>query len=183
MSMSHYTPNHRPICFLPLVYVCVSLFGCVCVCVCSAPHPISHILHYPKGKRLIPRVVGRLPDAKQLARTILSRLESLDALHVPLGSSNALGESCGLPGFMEHVLPAALVDVVGGVGLADVCSMTRAVYERHPVDWVVKSRVGVCVLTLLLSRAEICKSEGGEPTAAVAEWYVCRRVCVANLRV
>jgi DNA topoisomerase 2-associated protein PAT1 len=131
----------------------------------SSPHPLTHFLHYTKGKRIVARMLDLLPSPSDtdFVTTLLLRLEGLDATHVPLGSIS----SAGVTEFMSHVMPT-IERVVSVSDVQEIARYARVLFERHPVDWLTGSRVGVCLLTLLLSRAEISKSEGNED---VGEWY------------
>jgi hypothetical protein len=61
-----------------------------------------------------------------------------------------------------------VVRILSSVGVQEIARFARVLFERHPVDWLTGSRVGVCLLSILLGRAEVSKSEGVED---VGEWY------------
>ncbi|KAJ3092522.1 hypothetical protein HK102_006299 [Quaeritorhiza haematococci] len=131
------------------------------------PHPLAYFLAYNKGKKVIPRLLRFLtPDQTlQFTTVLLTRLESIDVCSIPTGTPS---EDVDL--FTANVVPP-LVGFVSEVPLSVVNALTRTLLERHNVVWVVKSKVGLAVLTMLLSRAEILKQTaaasgggaGGQP--------------------
>ncbi|KAJ3102962.1 hypothetical protein HDU97_000201 [Phlyctochytrium planicorne] len=123
----------------------------------TEPHPFLYFLSYPKGKKLIPRIIGVLAPEQILAMltTVFARAESLDVCNMPAGTNN---EQVDL--FVTNVIPC-LVAFVSEVPLHVVNACTRILLERHNMVWLARSRVGLAFLTMLLSRAEILKQGGG----------------------
>lgn len=64
--------------------------------------------------------------------------------------------------FMTHVIPP-LVTLLGDASLKTVNAMTKILLERHNLLWMAKSRIGLSILTILLSRAEILKQGSPSP--------------------
>lgn len=56
-----------------------------------------------------------------------------------------------------------------------IANLTRTILERHNLLWFAKSRVGLVILTMIFSRAELLKQGGGgsplndEPTANLSD--------------
>ncbi len=135
----------------------------------SVPHPLTHILHYSKGKKIIPRVMQFLTADSQLAvlSAILTRFDGLDVSHVKTGTQNEEVEL-----FMSTIIPC-LVNYVSDVTLTSINSLTRMLLERHHCRWLSSSKVGLALLTMLLSRAEILKQGfGGAVNLEVSAWQV-----------
>ncbi|KAJ3224193.1 hypothetical protein HK099_000115 [Clydaea vesicula] len=135
----------------------------------DTPHPLTHFIHYAKGKKIIPRAVRYLTPELTLRflSTLLSRFEGLDVCHIPIG---ILNEEVEL--FMMTVIPP-FVQVISEVNLAVVNNFMRILLERHPTQWLTKSKIGLATLTMLLSRAEILKQtypNGGVGVLEVNSW-------------
>lgn len=58
---------------------------------------------------------------------------------------------------MQFVIPS-LVSYVSSVELAVINNLMRTILERHNMIWLTMSKVGLAIMTILLSRAEIVKS-------------------------
>ena len=123
----------------------------------SVPHPLNHILHYNKGKTLIPRLFQFLtpPQKQKFIHTLLSRYEGLEVLHIRVGI-----DSPAVDVFMGTVINL-LVGNISELGFDGVNLLMRLLLERHNLTWLCGSRVGLATLTMLLSRAEILKGDGG----------------------
>jgi len=133
----------------------------------DVPHPLTHFLHYAKGKKIISRALKNLNPALQIAfvKTLCKRLEGLDACHVPIGQKT----NGGVELFMQSVIPV-FVQVINELDLENVNQLTRILFERHPCLWLVKSKVGLAILAMLLSRAEIVKSSSGQGEQILENW-------------
>ena len=57
---------------------------------------------------------------------------------------------------MAHIVPH-LVDFVSDMSLSGINSLMKSILERHSLIWLSKSRIGLAILTMFLSRAEILK--------------------------
>lgn len=127
----------------------------------NLPHPLAYFLSYSKGKKVLPRVINFLnPEQIMIIfTTLITRLESLDVCNMPTGMDHEPVEE-----FMTAIIPS-LVGFVTDLPLRIVNSSMRIILERHNMVWLARSKVGLAILTMLLSRAEILKqgaaSSGG----------------------
>ena len=120
--------------------------------------------------KAIPRILRFMNNDQILAvfSTLLTRLECLDVCNTPLGENKD-----EILAFMNHVLPA-FVAVISDASLAIMNSLAKIILERHNIVWVCKNRVGLALLTVLLSRAETLKQATGENNSDpdVVLWYI-----------
>ena len=131
----------------------------------TIPHPFIALLSYPKGKKVIPRVF-RLITAEQrvtMVTMIVVHLDILDVIHLgqiqpgesqlPTATREAieLFNQVVMPSLIGFFTEAALDIVIGMVGL---------ILERINVQNLVRTKIGLGLLTLLLSRAELVKQGG-----------------------
>lgn len=128
-------------------------------------HPFIAMLSHPKGKKAIPRVF-RLIDQEQRVTILTMIVVHLDQLDVirngrsPPGDSQpaaTMREEIEL--FMQTVMPC-LLGYVGEAPLNIVSGLLQLVMEHTNIVNIVMTKVGLGVLTMLLSRAEIVKEAG-----------------------
>ena len=139
----------------------------------SLPHPFGFFLKYSKGMRVIPRAIKFLTRDQILAlfNILLARLECVEISNTPASDSK---EEVDM--FMNYVIPC-LVDVVSEEVLSSINGLMKTALERHNMLWMAKSRMGLALLTMFLSRAEILKQAGSQlgkdaPTENdIALWY------------
>ncbi|KAK6096750.1 DNA topoisomerase 2-associated protein pat1 [Batrachochytrium dendrobatidis] len=116
-------------------------------------HPFVCMLNYSKGARILPRAL-RFFDRNQLMQifaVILNRFECLKVSNIFTGIQNS-----DVDAFMGNVIPL-LVGVISEAPMIAVISLARTVLERHNIIWFAKNKVGISILTMLLSRAEVLK--------------------------
>ena len=83
--------------------------------------------------------------------TLFSRLESLDVCNVGTGVV-----SDKVDHFMSQAIPP-LVNLLADVPLGILNSFMKILLERHNLVWLARSRTGLAIFTMILSRAEILK--------------------------
>jgi DNA topoisomerase 2-associated protein PAT1 len=129
----------------------------------SEMHPFIAMLSHPKGKKAIPRVF-RLIDQEQrvtVLTMITVHLDQLDVIRnglIPTGESQpsaAMREEIEL--FMHTVMPC-LLQYVAEAPINIVSGLLQLVMEHTQIATVVQTKVGLGVLTMLLSRAELVKA-------------------------
>ena len=126
-------------------------------------HPFIAFLSYPKGKKAIPRIFNHIDENQRLTilTLVLIHLDIIDVVRLaqpqPHGSqpSSMAREQIDLflqtvmPSLFSYVTEAPLVVVIGMLGLAT---------ERLNMSAVARTRVGLEMLTMILSRAAIIKA-------------------------
>ncbi|KAK5165592.1 DNA topoisomerase 2-associated protein pat1 [Saxophila tyrrhenica] len=126
----------------------------------TTPHPFIALLALSKSKKIIPRLFRHLDDQQRLTMLtlIVIHLDSLDVvrdayppadntpLPVRVREEIALFDACIMPPLFNYVNEARLEIMVGLLGL---------VLERVHVQSILRTRIGVSMLTMLISRAEL----------------------------
>ncbi|KAK5132301.1 hypothetical protein LTR08_009209 [Meristemomyces frigidus] len=128
----------------------------------TSPHPFIQILSHGKGKKAIPRVFRHLDDQQRLTMLTLIaiHLDILDVIreayppadNTPLPSrvkeEVELFGAAVMPPLFSYVNEAPLNIIIGLLGL---------IMDRVHVQGIVRTKVGVSILTMLISRAELVK--------------------------
>ena len=128
----------------------------------SILHPFIAFLSYPKGKKAIPRIFRHLDEEKRLTilTMIVVHLNILDVIqNVQPGASGTrpslvareeveLFSQTVVPSLFAYVNEARLQIVIGLLGL---------IVSRADMQVVLRTKVGLNILTMLLSRAELVK--------------------------
>lgn len=138
----------------------------------SVPHPFIAFLSYSKGKKAIPRLFRQI-DQEQRVTVLTMMVVNLDTLDVVRKGQLSAGET-QLPAaaredielFSQTVMPS-LLGYVNEAPFNIVIGLLGLVLAQTHVLYVAKSRVGLGIMTMLLSRAEIVKEAG---QAAEHDW-------------
>ncbi|KAK9414341.1 putative mRNA decay factor PAT1 domain-containing protein [Seiridium unicorne] len=129
-------------------------------------HPFITFLSYPKGKKAIPRAFRQLSHEQRT--TILTLIiVHLDQLDVVQGAQVQSGEPINLPAniresidlFSMAVMPQ-LFNLFAEAELQIVTAVLSIIIQRLNIDTVARTRIGISMLTMILSRAEIIKQGG-----------------------
>jgi DNA topoisomerase 2-associated protein PAT1 len=145
----------------------------------TTSHPFIQFLGPSKGKKAIPRIFRHLDDQQRLTLlTLLAiHLDSLDAVRdtfpslvsgtpLPAAVRDEVELFCAavMPPLFSYVNEAPLGIIIGLVGL---------ILDRVSVPAVVRTKVGISMLTMLISRAELVKQVttggGGGPGPGPAQ--------------
>jgi DNA topoisomerase 2-associated protein PAT1 len=137
-------------------------------------HPFIAFLSFSKGKKAIPRVFRHVNQEQRT--TILTMIVvHLDQLDVVRNGQPATGEtqlsatlrenvelfsSAVMPSLFQYLSEADLDIVTGVLGLILTIN----------VDVIARSRIGVSMLTMILSRAELIKQGGGSNEQEWEQW-------------
>ena len=141
----------------------------------SILHPFIAFLSYPKGKKAIPRIFRHLDEEKRLTilTMIVVHLNILDVIqNVQPGSSGArpslvareeveLFSQTVMPSLFAYVNEAPLQIVIGLLGL---------IVSRADMQVVLRTKVGLNILTMLLSRAELVKQSENPSDQEWNQW-------------
>lgn len=141
----------------------------------SIPHPFIAFLAYPKGKKAIPRIF-RLLDQEQrvtILTLIVLHLDLLDAIRLAQLREGehqlpaAVREEVEL--FSQAVMPS-LFGYVNEAPLPIVVGLLGLILERVNVPAAARTKIGLAILTMLISRAELIKQAGGIGEGEWEEW-------------
>ncbi|KAG6010127.1 hypothetical protein E4U21_000161 [Claviceps maximensis] len=135
----------------------------------TVPHPFIAFLSCAKGKRAVPRIFPHLTFEQRT--TILTMIiYHLDQLDVVQGAAITSGETDlnsrmreNIDLFISAVMPS-LMQYFNETGLDIVDGVLHLIATKLDVDFIARTRIGVSMLTLILSRAVLLKQTGaGNP--------------------
>ena len=138
-------------------------------------HPFIALLTFAKGKKVIPRVF-RLIDQEQrvtILTMIVVHLDQLDVVRngkIPAGDSQppaSVREDIEL--FSQAVMPSLLA-YVSEAPMNIISGLLALAVGHTAISNVVVTKVGLGILTMLLSRAELVKESGGVSDADTQHW-------------
>ncbi|KAK8106421.1 DNA topoisomerase 2-associated protein p.t1.c1 [Apiospora kogelbergensis] len=144
----------------------------------SVMHPFIMFLSYPKGKKAIPRVFRQLSHTQRttILTMIVVHLDQLDVVHgaqvqtgEPINMSAAMRES--IETFSMAVMPS-LFNLLNETELHIVSGVLGIITQRVNIDSIARTRIGISVLTMILSRAEIIKESGLANEQSWQQWVV-----------
>ncbi|KAJ6037155.1 hypothetical protein N7540_001434 [Penicillium herquei] len=142
----------------------------------TTPHPFIAFLSYAKGKKAIPRIFRHIDQEQRVTilTMIVVHLDSLDVVRLaqlsgPLDAQLpvAVREAIDLfslavmPSLLGYVNEAPFNIIIGLLGL--VIAQTQAI-------GVARTKIGLGILTMLLSRAEIVKEAGQASERDWQQW-------------
>ena len=125
-------------------------------------HPFMALISYPKGKKAIPRVFRSLSPEQRITMLtmIIVHLDILDVVRLgqlqPGENLLPTGVREAIDLFMHAVLPV-FISFFDEAPFAIVIGMVGIILDRTTVSLVARTKVGVAILTMLLSRAEIVR--------------------------
>ncbi|KAI1368075.1 topoisomerase II-associated protein PAT1 [Xylaria arbuscula] len=142
----------------------------------TSVHPFISFISYPKGKRAFPRVFRYLSPTQRT--TILTMIIiHLDQLDVVRGAQVQTGEPISLDAatrerielFSLAVMPS-LFQLLNESDLDIVTGVLGLITQNLNVDLVARTRIGVSMLTMILSRAELVKQAGQATEQSWQQW-------------
>jgi DNA topoisomerase 2-associated protein PAT1 len=137
-------------------------------------HPFIAILSFSKGKKAIPRVFRHISPEQQttILTMIVVHLDQLDvvrqALLLPGEIQLAAGIRENVEYFSLNVMPS-LFGLLNEAGLDIVTGVLGLILKRN-VDLIARTRIGVSMLTMVLSRAELIKQNGSVNDQEWDQW-------------
>ncbi|KAL7942632.1 topoisomerase II-associated protein PAT1 [Trichoderma barbatum] len=139
------------------------------------PHPFIAFLSCAKGKKAIPRIFPHL-SFEQRTTIMTMIVYHLDQLDVVNGAAVTDDETVlnarmreNIDLFLSTVMPS-LMQYFNDTGLDIVDGVLNLIATNLNVDHIAKTRVGVSMLTLILSRAVLLKQTGGGATEQWEKW-------------
>ncbi|RDW80815.1 hypothetical protein BP5796_05513 [Coleophoma crateriformis] len=137
-------------------------------------HPFIAFLSYSKGKKAIPRVFRHI-DHQQRTTILTMIVVHLDQLDVVRNAQLLSGETHLNAGIRENVelfslaVMPSLFAYLSEAGL-DIVTGVLGLILGINVDVVARTRIGVSMLTMILSRAELIKQAGGVNQQEWEQW-------------
>lgn len=142
----------------------------------TSVHPFISFMSYAKGKRAIPRIFRYLSPTQRT--TILTLIViNLDQLDVIRGAQVQTGEPISLDAatrerielFSLAVMPS-LFQLLNESDLDIVTGVLGLITQNLNVDLIARTRIGVSMLTMILSRAELIKQAGQASEQSWQQW-------------
>lgn len=142
----------------------------------TVPHPFIAFLSCAKGKRAIPRIFPHL-SFEQRTTILTMMVYHLDQLDVVQGAAVTNGETDlnsrmreNIELFISTVMPS-LMQYFNETGLDIVDGVLNLIATKLNVDLIARTRIGVSMLTLILSRAVLLKQTGAGSPEQWEKWY------------
>lgn len=138
-------------------------------------HPFIAFLSFAKGKKAIPRVFRHI-DQEQRVTMLTMIVIHLDQLDVVSGARIAPGETQPSPAVREeielflHTVVESLHGYVNEAPINMIIGILGLLIDHTNVVNVSKTRVGLTILTMLLSRAEIAKHADNVSDDDLQQW-------------
>jgi DNA topoisomerase 2-associated protein PAT1 len=138
----------------------------------GAPHPFISILSHAKGKKAIPRLFRHIDEQERITvvTMIVVHLDGLSVVNQAVAGPEEplnpavreeveLFSATVLPPLFAHMSESPLNIIIGLLGL---------ILDRTNLHVVARSKIGLSLLTILISRAELLKQSAPETDSA--EW-------------
>ncbi|KAI9679456.1 MAG: hypothetical protein M1817_005478 [Caeruleum heppii] len=133
----------------------------------STPHPFIAFLSFAKGKRAIPRIFRHIDQEQRviILTMVVVHIGILDVVRLAIPKAGeyqlptALREEVEL--FSQTVMPS-LFGSVNESPLSIAVGLLGILLDRASIGTVARTKIGLSILTMLLSRAEILK-QGAKP--------------------
>ncbi|KAB8235805.1 topoisomerase II-associated protein PAT1 [Aspergillus alliaceus] len=141
----------------------------------STPHPFIAFLSYPKGKKAIPRIFRHIDQEQRITilTMIVVHLDSLDVVRhgqpAPGETQPSLAMREAIDLFSQAVMPS-LLGYVNEAPFNIIIGLLGLVIAQTHVHMVARTRIGLGILTMLLSRAEIVKEAGQATERDWQQW-------------
>ncbi|KAL5118104.1 DNA topoisomerase 2-associated protein pat1 [Pleosporales sp. CAS-2024a] len=138
----------------------------------AAPHPFISILSHAKGKKALPRLFRQIDEQERITivTMIVLHLDQLSVVNQAIAAPEEplnpavreeidLFSATVLPPLFAHMSESPLNIIIGLLGL---------ILDRTNLHIVARSKIGLSLVTILISRAELLKQSA--PETANAEW-------------
>jgi DNA topoisomerase 2-associated protein PAT1 len=135
------------------------------------------MLSHAKGKKAMPRVFRHLDEQQRLTAItmIFVSLDQLDVVTKALPDPSKPDAPVPLPVreeidlFSQTVMPA-LFGSVGEAPLSIIAGIIGVLIDRTNVPLISLTKIGLSVLTMVLSRAEVLRESSQQPPAEWTQW-------------
>ena len=125
-------------------------------------HPFIAFLSYPKGKKAIPRVFRHIDQNQRLTilTMIIVHLNVLDVIRHVQAQRNQIQLPTSVREEVElfcHAVMPSLFAYINDAPLDPVMGLMSLILDRVNLNAIVRSKVGLNILTMLISRAELVR--------------------------
>lgn len=141
----------------------------------ATPHPFIAFLSYPKGKKAIPRIFRHIDQEQRVTilTMIVVHLDSLDVVRLAQPVAGEAQPSIAIREAIDLFSLAVMPSLLGYVNEAPfniIIGLLGLVIAQTHVQSVARTKVGLGILTMLLSRAEIVKEAGQASERDWQQW-------------
>ncbi|KAL9031189.1 MAG: hypothetical protein Q9196_000782 [Gyalolechia fulgens] len=125
-------------------------------------HPFIAFLSYPKGKKAIPRIFRHIDQEQRLTilTMIVVHLNVLDIIRLmqrlPGGAQPSAGAREEVELFCQAVMPS-LFGYINEAPLRIIMGLLGVILDRSNMQAIAQTKVGLDILTTLISRAELIR--------------------------
>jgi len=141
----------------------------------TSTHPFIAFLSFPKGKKAIPRVFRHITQEQRttILTMIVIHLDQLDVVRQGLLQPGEVQLNSKTRENVELFSLAVMHTLFGYLNEAglDIVTGLLGLILNINIDLIARTRIGVSMLTMLLSRAELIKQAGGNEQEW-DQWYV-----------
>lgn len=125
-------------------------------------HPFIAFLSYPKGKKAIPRIFRHMEQEQRLTilTMIVVHLNVLDVIRLMQPQANGTQPTAGAREEVELFCQAVMPSLFGYINetpLQIIMALLGVILDRSNMQAVAQTKVGLDILTTLISRAELIK--------------------------
>ncbi|KAL8895437.1 MAG: hypothetical protein Q9207_008174 [Kuettlingeria erythrocarpa] len=125
-------------------------------------HPFIAFLSYPKGKKAIPRIFRHIDQEQRLTilTMIVVHLNVLDVIRLMQPRANGVQPSAGAREEVELFCQAVMPSLFGYINEAPlqiIMGLLGVILDRSNMQGIVQTKVGLDILTVLISRAELIR--------------------------
>jgi DNA topoisomerase 2-associated protein PAT1 len=125
-------------------------------------------MSYAKGKKAIPRVFRHLSNDQRtnVLTVAIAHLDTIDVVHGALVSPIPAAVKEEIELFINTVIPV-LFSHLNEQPLFIIAGLLGIILSRCDVKSIVRTKVGLSLLTMLISRAEVLKENRNKPRTAM----------------
>ncbi|KAL9004228.1 MAG: hypothetical protein Q9188_002948 [Gyalolechia gomerana] len=125
-------------------------------------HPFIAFLSYPKGKKAIPRIFRHIDQEQRLTilTMIVVHLDVLDVIRLMQPQASGAQPSAGAREEVELFCQAVMPSLFGYINEAPlqiIMGLLGVILDRSNMQAIAHTKVGLDILTTLISRAELIK--------------------------
>lgn len=141
----------------------------------TVPHPFIAFLSCAKGKKAIPRIFPHLSYEQRttILTMIVYHLDQLDVVQgaAVSGDGSNLNASMreNIELFISTVMPS-LMQYLNDTGIDIVDGLLHLIATKLNIDYICRTRIGVSMLTLILSRTVLLKQTGAGSPEQWEKW-------------
>ncbi|KAG4025231.1 hypothetical protein MFRU_063g00210 [Monilinia fructicola] len=139
-------------------------------------HPFIAFLSFNKGKKAIPRVFRHISDEQRatILTMIILHLDKLDVVRLAVPSPDGIQPNAEIRENIDLFQVTVMSSLFGFLHDADfqITTGVLGLILNLNIDLIARTRIGLSLLTMILSRAEITKQAGDVNERGWNDWLV-----------